>query len=114
MDACNNGDEVKDCIIQLEAEYQQFQEQYKIYLSKMTDPESNLEFIKDQLKYLTDAMERKNRQINSLKNYQAFVCDRIREATSPPRIRGTEKRVQALRLFNDLRKLQQETSLANQ
>ncbi|KAG2382969.1 hypothetical protein C9374_004936 [Naegleria lovaniensis] len=114
VDACNNGDEVKDCIVQLEAEYQQFQEQYKIYLNKMADPESNLDFIKDQLKYLTDAMERKNRQINSLKNYQVFVCERIREATSPPRIRGTEKRVQALRLFNDLRKLQQETSLANQ
>lgn len=113
VDAANSGDEVRECIAQLESEYQQFQDQYKLYLNKMSEPECNIDFVKEQLRYLTDAMDRKNRQINSLKLYQHSVCERIRDATSPPKIRGTEKRVQALRLFNDLRKLQQQGTVAN-
>ncbi|EFC47702.1 DIRP domain-containing protein [Naegleria gruberi] len=113
VDAFNSGEEIRDCIAQLEEEYLQSQEQYKLYLSKLSEPEVNIDFVKEQLKYLTESMDRKNKQLNTLKTYHLSVCERIRDATSPPKIRGSEKRVQALRLFNDLRKLQQQGTVAN-
>jgi len=113
VDAFNNGEDILECITQLESEYVHFQEQYKLYLKQMSEPECNIEFVKEQLKYLTEAIDRKHKQLTLLKNYQVNVCEKIRDATSPPRIRGTEKRVQALRLFNDLRRLQQQGTVAN-
>ncbi|KAL9649539.1 hypothetical protein ABK040_003217 [Willaertia magna] len=107
IDSFNNNGEVKECIDQMKEELKFMQEQYENYLKQLSDTSvNNKDFIKNQLNYLNDMMHKKQFQISILNNYQQTVCDKIREATSPPKIRGSEKRIQTLRLLNDLRKLQ--------
>lgn len=110
IDDLNGSEELERILRTLEKEYAQLNEQYNTLLPSVSDSNSkrdslNIEVRTDEMKRVLSEMEKKGQMISFLKQYRTKVADHIREATSPPRIRGAGKRVKALRLINELRSM---------
>ena len=108
MEKFNNGDELQTVLKIIGQEYAQLNEYYNKLLSSVStnNPDStNIEERTEEMKQVLAEMEKKSQMLNFLTQYKNKVADQIREAISPPKIRGAVKRVKALRLINELRSL---------
>jgi len=108
LDEFDPNKEIQDVIKDLEEEYKLLNRKYHDTLTRMSEQvaTSNVDNITAHLKSLVEQMERKSKQMAYLKRYQGAVVDQLREAISPPRIRGALKRIKTLKLFRDLKTLQ--------
>lgn len=115
IDAINSGEELDQVLKTLEEEYKQLNKKYNALIPHVPEnptlepsrPAINIEVRTEEMRKVLNEMEKKGKMLSFLKQYKAKVADQIREATSPPRIRGAEKRVKALRLINELRSMNQ-------
>jgi hypothetical protein len=106
--AHNSSEELDTVLITLEMEYAQLNQKYHDMLERKNASSNQTETIvldTEELRQLLEVMDKKSKQLSILRQYRDSVGQRLRAATSPPRIRGAKKRVKALRLFNHLRKL---------
>ncbi len=109
MDLINGGDELEGVIQALEQEYSELNERYNQLLSTVSNTNNNdslhLEEKTEEMKKILAEIEKKGRMLSFLQQYKNRVADQIRDATSPPKIRGADKRVKALRLIHELRSM---------
>ena len=112
IDEINSSEDLSQVISSLEAEYKSLNDQYTSLLPaaeqqpNQSKEAMNIEVKTDEMRRLLNEMEKKGKMLHFLKLYRTRVSDHIREATSPPRVRGALKRVKALRLIHELRSLQ--------
>lgn len=105
LDDIDPNKEIGAVIDELSDEYSNLDRKYNDLLTKIASTNDDNVHVTSELKKVLDMMDRKGQQLQYLRHYHKMVVDRIREATSPPRVRGAAKRIRALRLFKDLRTL---------
>eukprot|EP00761_Pharyngomonas_kirbyi_P012494 gb/GECH01012521.1/.p1 GENE.gb/GECH01012521.1/~~gb/GECH01012521.1/.p1 ORF type:complete len:388 (+),score=121.41 gb/GECH01012521.1/:1-1164(+) len=98
--------DVDEVMCQLREEYATLNEQYNHLSSSMSEREqlSSAE-ITARLRQIIDLMERKSKQMAYLQRYRAYMVEQLKEANTPPSVRGAGKRVKTLKLFEQLRRM---------
>ena len=107
----NQNLDVGDVLASLEVEYDELYQNYEELLRRAQSSSgmaSDDLTVTSQLRDVISRLEAKGQQVRTLKEYRSSLRDRLQEALTPPRVRGAEKRLKALKLFHSLRNLDSE------